>query len=209
MRVLAEALTHAPRLVAADGGADVILAAGLRPARVVGDMDSLSDAARTAFADVLDPIAEQDSTDFAKALRSSEAPYVIAVGFIGARVDHFLACLTELARREESAPCVLLGEEDCVCLLPARARLTLPVGCRVSLWPLGPATARSTGLEWPLDGLDFAPTVRVGTSNRANAPDVRIDLDGGPMVLLLPADQLTAMLRMLEIDTRPTGQAGL
>ncbi len=207
--VLSKALTLAPRLVAADGGADTVLAAGLRPARVIGDMDSASEDARAAFADVLLPIAEQDSTDFAKVLRVSRAPWTIAVGFIGARVDHFLACLSELARRRDRAPCILLGEEDCVCILPRTAHLTLRVGARVSLWPLGPATGTSTGLEWPIDGVQFAPDHRVGTSNRAAAGDIALTTEGAAMALILDADALPAMLEMLKIDPRSPAAGGV
>lgn len=204
--VLSNALTFAPRLVAADGGADCVLAAGLRPARVVGDMDSVSDAARAAFADVLQPISEQDSTDFAKALRTSAAPWSIGVGFIGARVDHFLSCLSVLARRRADPPCVLISDEDCICILPADAQITLPVGSRLSLWPLGLARGRSTGLEWPVDGLEFAPDGRVGTSNRTALCDVSLSFEGAAVALLIDADALPAMLKMLQIDPRRAGE---
>lgn len=207
--IVAIALTRAPRLVAADGGADTVLAAGLRPARVIGDMDSVSQAARAAFCDVLAPVTEQDSTDFDKALRQSQSPFVIGVGFIGARVDHFLACLTTLARRREAAPCLLLGDEDCLCILPAEVRLKVPVGTRVSLWPLGPATGQSRGLEWPIDGIEFSPGGRVGTSNRSTLPDVWIATQGAPMALILPASQLDAMLEMLKIWPRDAGASAL
>ncbi|MGB3409398.1 MAG: thiamine diphosphokinase [Jannaschia sp.] len=202
MGILSKALTFAPRLVAADGGADRILAAGLRPARVVGDMDSLSKAAREAFRDVLDPISEQDSTDFAKAIRTSRAPLVIGVGFIGARIDHFLACLSELARRTGGPACILLGEDDCLCILPTDACLDLPVGTRVSLWPLGRVQGRSTGLQWPIDGLTLEPAGRIGTSNRTAAPRVTLCCSGAPMALILPSDCVSAMLDMMEFGPR-------
>lgn len=133
--ILRAALSRAPRLVAVDGGADAVSAAGLVPDLVVGDLDSISDAARVAFADRLLRIPEQDSTDFAKARRSSPAAMTIAVGFIGARADHFLACLSELARG--GLPCILLGREDCVFVVRERLSLDVPPGTRVSLWPMG------------------------------------------------------------------------
>lgn len=206
-QLLNTALTWAPNLAAADSGADTILREGLRPARVVGDLDSISDAARTAFKDVITHIAEQDSTDFAKALRTGTAPFYIAVGFIGAQVDHFLACLTEMARRHDAncAPVILLSDADCVCILPRRARLDLPTGTRLSLWPMAKATGTSAGLEWPIDGLTLDPTLQVGTSNRSVAPDVAIDMDGGPVALILPAKCLPQMLNMLEIASRTAG----
>jgi thiamine pyrophosphokinase len=184
-------LTRAPRLIAVDGGADTVLNAGLCPEAVVGDMDSISPAARSAFADRLHPIEEQDSTDFAKALRAFPAPFAIAVGFVGARVDHFLACLSEMAR--SGAPVVLLSGEDCVCLAPSRLSLDLLPGTRVSLWPLARSAGRSTGLRWPIDGLVFAPAGRVGTSNMATGA-VTLAIEAGPMALILPAAALDRLL---------------
>jgi thiamine pyrophosphokinase len=164
-------------------------------------MDSISEQARATFAAILQPIAEQDSTDFAKALRTSRAPWVLAVGFLGARVDHTLACLSTLA--ESRAPCVLLSETDCVCVLPERpVQLALPLGSRVSLWPLGPARGTSAGLHWPVDGLAMAPGGRVGTSNRSDAPEVTLAFEGGPVAVILEADALEAMLNALGFEPR-------
>ena len=184
------ALVHAPRLVAVDGGADAVLAAGLVPDLVVGDLDSISPAARAAFADRTLHIAEQDSTDFAKALRSSPAALSLGVGFIGARADHFLSVLTAMA--QAAAPVILLSREECICLAPASLSLDLAPGTRVSLWPLGPARGTSRGLRWPIDGIAFSPVTRTGTSNEATGP-VTLSIEGD-MVLLLPADVLPDLL---------------
>lgn len=181
------------------------LAAGLSPDLVVGDMDSISEVARGAYGDRLHHIAEQDSTDFAKALRTSPASLSIAVGFVGARVDHLLAVLTELARTR--APVVLLGEEECICLLPPLLTLDVVPGTRVSLWPLGPVRGRSTGLRWPIDGIDFSPTLCAGTSNEATGP-VEIAVEGD-MVLLLPAAELPKLLPGLQSTPRGAAAAAL
>ncbi|CUH40301.1 thiamine pyrophosphokinase [Jannaschia seosinensis] len=204
-RVLSEALTLAPRLIAVDSGADTCLAAGHVPEAVVGDLDSISQAARIAFADRLHPIPEQDSTDFAKALRTFPAPLTLAVGFIGARSDHFLACLSALARIGER--CVLLSETDCVTLCPRAIALDLAAGTRVSLWPLAPVRGTSAGLFWPIDGLELSPTGRVGTSNVATGP-VRLTLDG-PTALILPADCLRILVESLDAVSRPGGPVPL
>jgi hypothetical protein len=97
--LLREALGYAPRLVAADGGADRLLRLGHMPEIAIGDFDSISAAAReTLGADRLHHIPEQDTTDFDKALRSVTAPFVLGLGFTGARIDHGLAVLNALGR---------------------------------------------------------------------------------------------------------------
>lgn len=192
---LAQALALAPTVAAADGGADTALAQGLIPQAVWGDFDSISERARQAIpADRLHRIAEQDSTDFEKCLTRIRAPLVIAIGFSGARQDHFLAALTTLARRI-GPPTILLAGEDAITLAPPRIALDLPVHTRLSLYPMGAASGCSTGLAWPIDGIAFAPDRRTGTSNRSTGP-VTLEIQG-PMLLILPRAQLMDLARSL------------
>lgn len=191
------ALRRAPVLVAADGGADRALAAGHMPAAVIGDFDSLSAAARGVIpAARQHVIAEQETTDFDKALRSVRAPFVLAAGFSGGRIDHGLAVVNALARHR-GQPCVILGAEDAVFLCPPRITLRLTVGDRVSLFPLGPVVGTSTGLRWPIGGLRFAPDGRIGTSNEVSAPEVRLAFDAARMLVILPRARLDAALSAL------------
>lgn len=189
---LAEALALAPVLVAADGGADGALAAGHLPDAVIGDFDSLSDAARAAIpAERLHHIAEQDSTDFEKCLTRIAARFVLGVGFSGPRMDHALAALSAMVR-VQAPPVILIGEGDVILRAPPLIDLPLAPGTRVSLFPMGPAQGRSSGLRWPIDGIAFAPDGRIGTSNIATGP-VRIEMQG-PMLLILPRDCLGLVL---------------
>lgn len=189
---LAEALALAPVLVAADGGADGALAAGHLPDAVIGDFDSLSDAARAAIpADRLHHVAEQDSTDFEKCLTRISARFVLGVGFSGPRTDHALAALSAMVRMQ-APPVTLIGEGDVILRAPPLIDLPLAPGTRVSLFPMGPAQGRSSGLRWPIDGIGFAPDGRIGTSNIATGP-VRIEMQG-PMLLILPRDCLGLVL---------------
>ena len=192
---LALALSLAPLLVAADGGADGALAAGRMPAAVIGDFDSISAEARAAIpAERQHRVPEQDSTDFGKCLRLVEAPFLIGLGFAGLRLDHMLSVMTALATHPAQR-CVILGAEDVIFLSPPRLSLPLEPGTRLSLFPMGPASGRSTGLRWPIDGLDFAPAGRIGTSNEATGP-VELQI-AGPMLVLLPRDWLRPALQAL------------
>ncbi len=195
---LAAARLLAPDVVAADGGADHCLRHGVMPRAVIGDFDSISPAVRAAIDPArLHPIPEQDSTDFDKALRSIAAPFVLALGFVGARVDHGLAVFSALVRHADRA-CIVIGPRDVIFHAPAQMRLHMRMGDRVSLFPMAPVTGRSTGLYWPIDGIAFAPAGPVGTSNRASLRTVDLAFDGPGMLVILPRarlDQAIAAVR--------------
>ncbi|UXU75240.1 MULTISPECIES: thiamine diphosphokinase [unclassified Paracoccus (in: a-proteobacteria)] len=193
---LALALALAPKVAAADAGADRALDHDLIPEAVWGDFDSISARVQAIIPPGrLHPVAEQDSTDFEKSLSRIAAPLVIAVGFAGARQDHFLAALNVLARRI-GPPCILIAGEDAITLMPPRLELALIAGTRVSLFPMGPARMRSAGLFWPLDGLALDPQGRVGTSNRATGP-VALTVETGPVLLMLPREEIAGLARAL------------
>lgn len=187
-------MARAPVLVAADGGADRALACGMEPEAVIGDLDSISAPARARLADRLHHVTEQDSTDFDKALRNIDAPFVLATGVAGARIDHGFAILNALVRHR-GPPCLLVGPEDVIfhALHPVALRLT--AGERVSLFPMTHLTGRSEGLVWPINGIGFAPDGRIGTSNTASAADVRLDFDRPGMLVMLPRRRLDAAIR--------------
>ena len=193
---LEAALALAPGLVAADGGANHLLGHLDRLLGVVGDLDSLSCKAVSRLpGHLLHRIDEQESTDFDKALRSIEAPLIIGVGFMGGRVDHQLAALNVLVRRAHR-PVVLLSESEVILHMPRRLQLDVQANDTVSLMPFAGVSGRSSGLNWPIDGLGFAPNRRIGTSNRALGPvDLRFDQPG--MIGLIPRARLGAVARAL------------
>ena len=198
--IVAELLTLArsvaPRIVAADGGAGVVLATGAVPEAIIGDMDSLDPKARAAFADRLYHIAEQETTDFEKCLTRIEAPLVIGVGFLGGRMDHSLASLNVLARHRDRAV-ILLNEADVCCMVPeCGLRLSLPVGMRLSLLPLGAARLWSEGLRWNVEGAEMAPDGFVSISNEV-AGEVTLRAKG-PMLLAVPLEGFSAVVSSVQ-----------
>ncbi|MEH6830712.1 MAG: thiamine diphosphokinase [Sulfitobacter sp.] len=192
-RDIADALTICGKLVAVDGGLVAAQDAGRMPDAVIGDMDS---APPEALAHV--PIArqhrvsEQQSTDFDKALRNVDAPVVVGVGFCGGRVDHQLAAFHALLVHADR-PCILIGAQEVTLLAPPQISLDMVEGEVVSLFPMSPVQGRSTGLEWPIDGLAFDPSRFVGTSNRALG-EVNVMMDAPGMLLILPKPYLRPLV---------------
>jgi thiamine pyrophosphokinase len=198
----------APVLVAADGGADRCLRAGMHPAAVIGDFDSMSAPARGR----LDPatlhhIPEQSTTDFDKALRSVAAPFVLALGFTGARIDHQLAVFNVLVRRVDPV-CIVVGARDVVFHAPRRMALQMRVGERFSLFPMGPVTGRSQGLEWAIDGLHLTPAGQTSTSNRVSAARVVVETDGPGLLVILPRARLGMAINALVPQASRLGGRG-
>jgi thiamine pyrophosphokinase len=175
-------------VVAADGGAIVCIRAGIMPDAVIGDLDSLGVIAAAIPAGRLHRVAEQETTDFDKCLRHVSAPLVLAIGVTGPRLDHTLAVCTTLVQRA-GVRAVVLGEADLIFHAPPRLALDLPLGSRLSLFPMAPVAGRSSGLRWPIDGIGFAPAGPIGTSNEVTGP-VRIEVDGPGMLVITPREAL-------------------
>ena len=182
------------RYIAVDGGADHLLGAGITPAAVIGDLDSLSEHARATFADQLCHIPEQATTDFEKALTRVSAPAVIALGFTGGRIDHALNVLNVMARYP--ARNVLLADADDVSFLARQGRtlLRLPMATRVSLMPLDAASVSVTGVQWPFADQKMTPTGFTSPSNAVAGDEVVIDA-AGPLLITLPRAHLPAALK--------------
>lgn len=187
-------LNRVDSAVAADGGAAALIDSGCIPEAVIGDFDSLAPAYRSRIPeDRLFLIEEQDSTDFDKALRSIQAPLVLAAGFLGARVDHQLAVLNSLVRWPERA-CILLGATEIVFHAPPRITIELAAGDAVSLFPFRRVMGHSQGLEWPIDDLVFEPDGRVGTSNRALGA-ITLEMEGPGMLVMVPRAALDHVMQ--------------
>lgn len=194
---LSHALTLAPHLVAADGAAETALDCGYMPEAVIGDFDSLAGKTRRRMPpEILHHIAEQDSTDFEKCLSRVEAPLILGVGFMGARIDHELSVYNTLVRFPEKC-CIIVGEYDICLHAPRYLRLELEIGTRVSLFPLKPVAGMSTGLLWPIENIAFAPGGRIGTSNEASAKVVELKFYDDGMLVILPRRALSNVLAAL------------
>ena len=187
-------------VIAADGGADVLLEEGVEPNVIIGDLDSLANPDCWKKTRVI-AISEQDTTDFEKCLYSVEAPLLLATGFTGSRFDHTLAAFHVLHKYVNSRCVLLLAGED-VCLARNRdLTIDMNVGSRFSIYPLGSTEfCGSRGLEFPLDGLALASGDMIGTSNRVVDEKVQVSVKHGVYCVIVPIEVLDSLIAQLSLS---------
>lgn len=183
-------------LVGADGGGDVIGEAGLTPAAIIGDLDSLADPQGWPLSTTVVHIPEQLTTDFQKVLYSTRAPVTVALGMTGKRFDHTLAAISAVTEYGRQRKIILVDEFDIALAVSGPIAFTVGPKERVSVHPLLPIDFKSsTGLLYPLDGLHMRPGAMIGTSNAAVEGPVTIEpTDDTPWLLILERAHLWTLI---------------
>jgi thiamine pyrophosphokinase len=180
------ALRDAGRVICCDGAVEKLDAAGIAPAWVVGDLDSLSDAARARYADRLVCVAEQETNDLSKAFRfclSRGWRDLLIVGATGLREDHTLGNLSLLADFAHDARVFMLTDTGWFTPVPASAQLPSFAGQPVSVFALEPGVAvYAEGLKHPLDNVSFTRWWQA-TLNEACGDSFKLVFEGGPLLV--------------------------
>jgi thiamine pyrophosphokinase len=172
-------LATADLILAADGGADLVLAAGFAPAIVIGDLDSL-EASRDGFAEIRH-VEDQSSTDCDKLLGLALEMGLTGITLAcveGSRPDHALATLQSAAR--SSLDVRLVFRRGLGWLVRPGNVYRVPAQGRVSLLPLVACEqVNLTGVRWPLDSVSLEPTGLTSISNHATESFVEASLSKG------------------------------
>jgi thiamine pyrophosphokinase len=189
-------LPDAAVMIAADGALDLALAAGLTPAGLVGDLDSISDdglawARQHATIERHDPDKERTDTELALALAVDLNPdRVILIG-AGERLDHTLGALGALGHPKlTSVPTIEAwwgNQHLYVVHGPGKLTLELETGTTLSLLAMhGACTGVAIdGVKWPLDHAVLAPMVGHGISNVSIADRISIRVSTGVLTVLI------------------------
>ncbi len=187
------------KLVGADGGGDVIGAAGIVPVAIIGDLDSLVDRASWEGRTRVIHIPEQITTDFQKTLYSTHAAVTVVLGMTGRRLDHTLAALSAVLQFAPTRKLLLVDEVDVAFAATGVFQFGGAKGERVSIHPLAPIQfVSSTGLLYPLDGLLLEPGGLIGTSNEAiGGPFEIVPLDDTPWLMIMAREHLWDLLAAL------------
>lgn len=171
-------------IVAADGGADALLKAGVMPHKVIGDLDSVSATAKHKIPPhSFIHLRNQENTDLEKALRYVQKCGFTAVtlaGFTGKRWDFSLGNLLAVSRfARKMEICVELNNSRFYVITTSRT-FTSTVNKRVSLIPLKNCRAVTlTGLKYPLKQAYLPVGTTRSLSNVTIAKKFSVSLESG------------------------------
>lgn len=181
-------------VIAADGGALPLLHIGVLPQVVIGDMDSLDEAAlgqlTSSGAELHRFRRDKDETDLELALvyaAAIGASTIDVIGALGGRWDHTLANVALLALPELQGRKVrLLADKQTLTLVRDTAVIEGHVGDTVSLIPLTGAVHGITtrGLQYPLHDATLSFERARGVSNVLLEPPGEVRIGSGLLLLI-------------------------
>lgn len=187
------ALREADLRICCDSAAEALVAAGMEPDRIVGDLDSLSAYFRTRYADIITHVEEQDDNDLTKAfhlaLKLNPARITI-VGATGRREDHTLGNISLLLdyAREAACPVEILTDYGRFTTIFNSSTLPSKPGQPVSIFAFDNSLKiKSAGLEYPTDEVRF-DSLWKATLNKALSETFTLTLSHPCGVLLFFAD---------------------
>lgn len=185
------------RTIAADGGLDAAMAHDVAVDVLIGDLDSVSARAQSAFGGVvLEHRPDKDFTDLELALEHAleiGATEVTVVGGGGGRLDHELSSVLLLAsdRYRSVRLRALLGDSIVTVVRPEfQYQVTPPLhgelsGSRLSLLPVGGSATgvHAQGVQWPLNKESLAPGEARGMSNVIQS-NATVSIEGGVLLAI-------------------------
>ncbi|MEO5368053.1 MAG: thiamine diphosphokinase [Magnetococcus sp. WYHC-3] len=187
------ALRTAERIVCCDGAAVQLVAAGLTPAAIVGDLDSLPADLRARLQDRLHPDSSQTDNDLAKAFRYCLQQgwcQLVILGATGLREDHTLGNLSWLADFALQAEVTLLTDTGTFTAVHQPTEFTSHPGQQISLFTFDSRTTlQARGLRYPVENL--RPTRWwQATLNEACGHAFTLRAEGGPALVFQTYAQL-------------------
>ena len=175
--------SSAEKLIAADGGANLLTEVGFSADVVVGDLDSANAESLTLAREIYRD-EDQTYTDCDKLLRlvaSRDLVPLTLVGVEGDRLDHVFSSVHSVARSSiRSRVTFALRGALAWVVGPGVSSRRVLAGRTVSLIPLQRCVIeRTEGLRWPLDGRVLDALELTSVSNETTGSEFRVSLESG------------------------------
>lgn len=180
-----EVLQQAGTLICCDGAADHLRRYPRQPDIVIGDLDSISDEAREAYATRLIYDPSQQRSDLEKAIQwaaEQGAGEVTILGATGLRDDHSFGNLLMLWLDYGVELTIMTATGIFTVVRERRSYRSFP-GQIVALYPESTGVKITTnGLAYSLEAQNLTARHR-GTSNASTADSFSVDVEGGPVII--------------------------
>ncbi len=194
--MVSKVLPYVESVIAVDGGLGACRAEGVRPDAVIGDLDSVSaDDLDWLGSDRCVQAKDQNQTDLQKALAATQAPLVLAVGFLGGRLDHQMAAMTAILQADK--PVILINDTELCFVAPGHLDMHIPDGSPVAFFPLAPCRVETQGVTYPLKDAAMAPDGLISTSNHMNGDRLQVWTVGRGLMVILPVAALDQAISAL------------
>jgi thiamine pyrophosphokinase len=181
-------LEEAELIVCCDGAAEELVAHGIEPGIITGDLDSVSPELKRKYGGILVYDADQETNDLTKAVKwciSQGIKEVVILGATGIREDHTLGNISLLADYNRDVRAVMLTDTGSFHVFYSSITIDSYPGQQVSLFSIDPDLAvTSQGLRYPLQNLKLTSWWR-GTLNEAAGKNFTLEFEKGKVIVFM------------------------
>ncbi len=175
-------------IVCCDGATTKLVAAGIEPTAIVGDLDSLLPAHRIRFADRLFYDANQETNDLTKAVdfcKKNGVTKAYILGATGLREDHTLGNISLLASYTDKLEIEMFTDTGYFISVSESRNIQSFAGQQVSIFSLTPNVPLTLiNLKYPLVNKPLLSWWQ-GTLNEALSTSFNLEFTGGKFLVFL------------------------
>jgi thiamine pyrophosphokinase len=178
-------------IIAADGASNFLYKHKIIPDFIIGDLDSLSPAAKKYFSNkkvVIKKILDQYKNDFEKCLRFSigrKLKQISIIGFAGKRFDHTLNNLSVLKKYYSKANIKVYDDKYEYFIISNNIEFNYKACEIVSIMALPKAEGvKTTGLKYHLNNETLEFGIREGALNSSSSNFVKIEMRKGHLLIV-------------------------
>lgn len=165
-------LKAADLLICCDGAADKLIAKGMSPHVIIGDMDSLSSEVSELYASLMIQSDDQETNDLSKAVHyciEKGYPSVTVLGATGLREDHTLGNISLMMEYYPRIEVQIISDYGVFFLTQSGEQVPTFVGEKISFFSIdNRVRVSSTGLKYALNDLQLSNWYRASL-NEATA----------------------------------------
>jgi thiamine pyrophosphokinase len=178
-------------ILCADGGTRHVLALGLKPNLIIGDLDSVTDAElQKAHSRIVQYPRDKNETDLELALNNAleqKPTSILIIAALGNRLDQTLGNISLLSNsRLATLDCRLDDGLEEVFFCRDQSKVNGRSGDIVSLIPWGGAVTgiRTNGLQWPLNNETLYLDKTRGISNEMLDAVAEVSIETGLLLIV-------------------------